>query len=85
MQALNQANITVNKNTVPGDPRSPFVTSGLRIGSAAATRRGFGTEECSILTQWMCDILDDVTNDNMVASVRIQVRELCEKHPVYAQ
>ena len=83
--ALNRANITVNKNTVPGDPRSPFVTSGLRVGSAAVTRRGFGAEECSTLTRWMCDILDDVSNDNMVASVRIKVRELCQKHPVYTQ
>lgn len=83
--ALNRANITVNKNTVPGDPRSPFVTSGLRIGTAAATRRGFGREECATLTQWMCDVLDDITNDNMVASVRIKVRELCENHPVYSQ
>ena len=83
--ALNRANITVNKNTVPGDPRSPFVTSGLRIGSAAATRRGFGPAECSTLVRWMCDILDDIANDNMVTSVKIKVRELCEKHPVYVQ
>lgn len=84
-EALNRANITVNKNTVPGDPRSPFVTSGLRIGSAAVTRRGFGADECSLLTTWMCDILDDIANDNMVTSVQIKVRELCERFPVYAR
>ena len=83
--ALGRANITVNKNTVPNDPRSPFVTSGLRIGSPAVTRRGFGEAECATLTDWMCDILDDITNDNMIHSVQIRVRELCGKFPVYSQ
>lgn len=81
--ALSRANITVNKNTVPGDPRSPFVTSGLRIGSPAVTRRGFRTEECTALSHWMCDILDDIENDNMIGSVKLKVRELCKKFPVY--
>ena len=81
--ALGRANITVNKNAVPNDPRSPFVTSGLRIGSPAATRRGFGTEECARLTEWMCDVLDDIKNDNMVASVQLKVLELCKRFPVY--
>jgi len=81
---LGSANITVNKNAVPNDPRSPFVTSGLRIGSPAVTRRGFGEQECRQLTGWMCDILDDIENDNMVASVRLRVLELCAKFPVYA-
>ena len=81
--ALGRANITVNKNAVPNDPRSPFVTSGLRIGSPAVTRRGFKEEECATLTGWMCDILDDIANDNMIATVRERVRELCKKHPVY--
>ena len=81
---LGRANITVNKNSVPNDPRSPFVTSGLRIGSPAVTRRGFGEQECRQLTGWMCDILDDIENENMVASVRLQVLELCAKFPVYA-
>jgi len=82
--ALSRANITVNKNTVPGDPRSPFVTSGLRIGSPAVTRRGFRTEECTALSHWMCDILDDIENDNMIGSVKLKVRELCQKFPVYS-
>lgn len=81
--ALGRANITVNKNTVPNEPRSPFVTSGLRIGSAAVTRRGFKEEECKTLTGWMCDILDDISNDNMITSVRLRALELCAKFPVY--
>jgi glycine hydroxymethyltransferase len=80
---LGEANITVNKNSVPNDPRSPFVTSGLRIGSPAVTRRGFGEKECRQLTGWMCDILDDIENENMIASVRLRVLELCAKFPVY--
>ncbi|MEZ5595141.1 MAG: serine hydroxymethyltransferase [Pseudomonadales bacterium] len=81
--ALGRANITVNKNAVPNDPRSPFVTSGLRIGSPAATTRGFGVEECRTLTGWMCDILDDIKNDNMIGTVRQRVLELCGRFPVY--
>ena len=82
--ALDSANITVNKNTVPNDPRSPFVTSGLRIGTPAVTRRGFGEDECRTLSHWMCDILDDLENHNMIASVRLKVLELCRRFPVYA-
>ena len=82
--ALDSANITVNKNTVPNDPRSPFVTSGLRIGTPAVTRRGFGEEECETLSHWMCDVLDDLENQNMIASVRLKVLELCRRFPVYA-
>ena len=81
--ALGRANITVNKNAVPNDPRSPFVTSGLRIGSPAVTRRGFKEGECATLTNWMCDILDDIENDNMIGSVKQQVVELCRRYPVY--
>ncbi len=81
--ALGRANITVNKNAVPNDPRSPFVTSGLRIGSPAVTRRGFKEAECSTLTGWMCDILDDITNDNMIATVQQRVKTLCADFPVY--
>jgi glycine hydroxymethyltransferase len=81
--ALGRANITVNKNTVPNDPRSPFVTSGLRIGTPAATRRGFGENECRTLTGWMCDVLDDIANDNMIESVRQKVVDLCHRFPVY--
>lgn len=83
-EALDSANITVNKNTVPNDPRSPFVTSGLRIGTPAVTRRGFGESECETLSHWMCDVLDDLENQNMVASVRLKVLELCRRFPVYA-
>jgi len=81
--ALGRANITVNKNAVPNDPRSPFVTSGLRIGSPAVTRRGFGVAECETLTGWMCDVLDDLDNDNMIETVRRRVLDLCNKFPVY--
>lgn len=81
--ALGRANITVNKNAVPNDPRSPFVTSGLRIGSPAVTRRGFKEQECETFTGWMCDILDDIANDNMIGTVRERVRELCRRFPVY--
>ncbi|MEE8077460.1 MAG: serine hydroxymethyltransferase [Pseudomonadales bacterium] len=81
--ALGRANITVNKNAVPNDPRSPFVTSGLRIGTPAVTTRGFAEKECETLTTWMCDVLDDIENDNMVLSVRQKVLRLCEKFPVY--
>ncbi len=81
--ALGRANITVNKNAVPGDPRSPFVTSGLRIGTPAVTTRGFKEGECETLTGWMCDVLDDIENDNMILSVRQKVLKLCAEFPVY--
>lgn len=81
--ALGRANITVNKNAVPGDPRSPFVTSGLRIGTPAVTTRGFKESECATLAGWMCDVLDDIDNDNMILSVRQKVLELCREFPVY--
>lgn len=81
--ALGEANITVNKNTVPNDPRSPFVTSGLRIGSPASTTRGFKEEEMRLLTHWMCDILDDIENEAAIKNIKEQVRELCSRYPVY--
>ncbi len=81
--ALGEANITVNKNTVPNDPRSPFVTSGLRIGSPASTTRGFKEEEMRVLTHWMCDILDDIENEATIKNIKEQVRELCSRYPVY--
>ncbi len=83
--ALGRANITVNKNAVPNDPRSPFVTSGLRIGTPAATTRGFREAECRTLTTWMCDVLDDIGNDNMIETVRRRVLALCAEFPVYGQ
>ncbi len=81
--ALGRANITVNKNAVPGDPRSPFVTSGLRIGSPAATTRGFREEEMRMITGWICDILDDIGNDETIDRVRGEVKALCARFPVY--
>ena len=81
--ALGRANITVNKNSVPNDPRSPFVTSGLRIGSPAMTRRGFKAEQSVELTNWMCDVLDDIENEATIERVKQQVVELCAKFPVY--
>ncbi len=82
--ALGRANITVNKNAVPNDPRSPFVTSGLRVGTPAVTTRGFKEAECKTLTHWMCDVLDDLKNDNMIGSVKHKALELCRRFPVYA-
>jgi glycine hydroxymethyltransferase len=81
--ALGRAYITVNKNAVPNDPRPPFVTSGLRIGSPAVTRRGFGEKEVAELTGWMCDILDDINNEAVIDAVRDKVKALCARFPVY--
>ncbi|MEC7380572.1 MAG: serine hydroxymethyltransferase [Pseudomonadota bacterium] len=81
--ALGRANITVNKNAVPNDPRSPFVTSGVRIGSPAVTRRGFKEAECKMMTDWICDVLDDIENEAVIASVQEKVLALCAKFPVY--
>lgn len=82
--ALGEANITVNKNTVPGEQRSPFVTSGLRIGGAAITTRGFDAVASQQLAEWMCDILDNMADDNVRARVKNQAIELCRQFPVYA-
>ncbi len=81
--ALGRAYITVNKNTVPNEPRSPFVTSGLRIGTPAITTRGFGIEEVTLLAGWMADILDDITNEETIAQVKEKVIELTGRFPVY--
>jgi glycine hydroxymethyltransferase len=82
--ALGKAHITVNKNAVPNDPRSPFVTSGLRIGTPAVTTRGFGESECRDLASWMCDVLDNLEDDAVNNRVREQVEALCKRFPVYA-
>ncbi len=81
--ALGRANITVNKNAVPNDPHSPFVTSGLRLGTPAITTRGFGSDETRLLCGWIADILDDIENEETIDRVRGQVLELCERFPVY--
>ncbi len=81
--ALGRANITVNKNAVPGDPRPPAVTSGLRIGTPAMTRRGFGEQEARDLATWICDILDDVENEQLIEDVQKKVLDLCQRFPVY--
>ncbi|HHF7364986.1 TPA: serine hydroxymethyltransferase [Legionella bozemanae] len=81
--ALDKANITVNKNTVPNDPRSPFVTSGLRLGTPAVTTRGFKEKEITLLSNWIADILDDINNETTIAKVKEQVLLLCREFPVY--
>jgi len=82
--ALGSANITVNKNTVPNDPQSPFVTSGIRVGSPAITTRGFKEAECVELVNWMCDVMDDLENQDVIDRVKKQVLELCGRFPVYS-
>jgi glycine hydroxymethyltransferase len=81
--ALGRANITVNKNAVPNDPRSPFVTSGLRMGTPAVTTRGFGEAECRTLAGWIADVLDNIEDEERIRRLRAQVLELCARFPVY--
>ncbi|MBV5307792.1 serine hydroxymethyltransferase [Chromatium okenii] len=80
---LGAANITVNKNAVPNDPQSPFVTSGIRIGTPAMTTRGFGSDEAQELAGWMCDLIDARGNEAVIATVKAQVLALCQRFPVY--
>jgi glycine hydroxymethyltransferase len=82
--ALGRANITVNKNSVPNDPRSPFVTSGLRIGSPAITRRGFKEEQAKQVATWICDVIDNIEDEAVIERVKGEVLTLCGKFPVYA-
>jgi glycine hydroxymethyltransferase len=84
--ALGAANITVNKNAVPGDPRSPFITSGLRVGTPAITTRGFGEAEIVELTGWMCDVLESLESghsEEVIVEVKGKVLEICSRFPVY--
>ncbi|MBL7250559.1 serine hydroxymethyltransferase [Alloalcanivorax marinus] len=81
--ALGRAHITVNKNAVPNDPRSPFVTSGLRIGSPSITRRGFNEQDATELAGWICDILDNMGDESVIDAVRGKVSEICKRLPVY--
>lgn len=82
---LGDAHITVNKNAVPNDPKSPFVTSGVRIGTPAVTTRGFGEAEVRELAGWICDVLDSRGDENVIGEVREKVQAICAKHPVYQQ
>ena len=81
--ALGEAHITVNMNSVPNDPQSPFITSGIRVGTPAGTTRGFGESECKDITNWICDICDDLENQSVIDEVRAKVGELCSRFPVY--
>jgi glycine hydroxymethyltransferase len=82
--ALGRANITVNKNSVPNDPKSPFVTSGVRIGTPAVTRRGFKETEVRELAGWICDVLDNVNDEATIERVKKNVLDICARFPVYA-
>ena len=81
--ALGSANITVNKNSVPNDPQSPFVTSGVRIGTPAVTRRGFKEEESRELANWICDVLDNIDDEQAIQAVKQKVLAICRRLPVY--
>ncbi|MFC0323139.1 serine hydroxymethyltransferase [Gallibacterium melopsittaci] len=82
--ALGRANITVNKNAVPNDPKSPFVTSGIRVGTPSITRRGFKEAEARELAGWMCDVLDDIENEAVIEATKEKVLAICRRLPVYA-
>jgi glycine hydroxymethyltransferase len=81
--ALGKAYITTNKNSVPNDPQTPFITSGLRLGTPAVTTRGFKEPQCETLANWICDILDNVQDEKLIANIREQVVQLCKQFPVY--
>ena len=82
--ALGRANITVNKNSVPNDPKSPFVTSGIRVGTPAITRRGFREAEAKELAGWMCDVLDSINDGAVIERIKGKVLDICARYPVYA-
>ncbi len=82
-EALGRAHITVNKNSVPNDPRKPFVTSGLRLGTPAVTTRGYKEPDCVALANWICDVLDNPKDENVIAGVRENVEKQCKQFPVY--
>jgi glycine hydroxymethyltransferase len=83
--ALGQANITVNKNSVPNDPQSPFVTSGIRIGTPAVTRRGFKEDEMDLIASWIKNIIHDVENEKLIDQTKNEVTDLCGQFPVYSE
>ncbi|EHW91960.1 serine hydroxymethyltransferase [Escherichia coli] len=82
--ALGRANITVNKNSVPNDPKSPFVTSGIRVGTPAITRRGFKEAEAKELAGWMCDVLDSINDEAVIERIKGKILDICARYPVYA-
>ena len=82
--ALGRAKITVNKNSVPNDPKSPFVTSGIRVGTPAITRRGFKEAEAKELAGWMCDVLDSINDEAVIERIKGKVLDICARYPVYA-
>ena len=81
--ALGESHITVNKNAVPNDPQSPFVTSGIRIGTPAVTTRGFVQSDCRALANLICDVLDNLDDEGVKGEVRDQVKMMCDRMPVY--
>ncbi|SVB64946.1 uncharacterized protein METZ01_LOCUS217800, partial [marine metagenome] len=81
--ALGQANITTNKNAVPNDPQSPFVTSGIRLGTAAVTTRGFGMNEIEKLSNWICDIVLNLDNKDQIQKIKNEAISMCKNFPVY--
>lgn len=81
--ALGLAHITVNKNAVPNDPESPFVTSGIRIGTPAPTSRGFKENEVTDIANWMCDVMENLEDETIITAVREKVHALCKRFPVY--
>ena len=82
--ALEEANITTNKNSIPNDPQSPFVTSGIRIGSPAITTRGFKEKQAAQVANWIADVIDNMADSNNLANIKKQVLDLCAKFPVYS-
>jgi len=81
--ALNRAHITVNKNAVPNDPQSPFVTSGIRVGTPAPTTRGFKEPEVREVAHWMCDVMENLEDESVIEAVKEKVANLCARFPVY--
>jgi len=81
--ALGKAHITVNKNAVPNDPQSPFVTSGIRIGTPALTTRGFSEQDSIDLAGWMCDVIEAMDDESVIKGVRARVSDICARLPVY--
>ena len=82
--ALDRANITVNKNAVPNDPQSPFVTSGIRIGTPSITTRGFREEQAAQVASWICDVIDNMGDEGLVETIRTEAKALCQRFPMYA-